>query len=199
MWKSTTLNMAGASHTHDVYQQHDINNCGPSSIIMTVNQGLKKSVSIGFAQTLVGQIEKAGGKRTGAQADARWHAWGDSSLGGYSDMDDLCTAIKKKWPGLNATTATGTSSHQDLLQAATPSSPVLAHVAWIGGGGHFIVCLGKNAANQMVWLDPYNGVVVNDYHGDATEDAVYYNTAQNSFGKSAAQAWSWHGIYTTPA
>lgn len=197
MWKNSTLNIGGIDYTYDVYQQHDINNCGPSSIIMTVKQATGRSIAIGFAQFLVGTMEKASGKRGAVGADARWHAWGEGGNGGYSNMDDLCSAMQKKWPNLNATADKGGQTHRTKLQNCTPKKPALAHVAWIGGGGHFIVCLGKNAQGKMVWLDPYYGVVECIDHGN--DDFVYYNTGSNSFGKGTAQAWSQFAIYTNPS
>jgi hypothetical protein len=198
MWKSTTLNSNG-SYTYDVYQQHDINNCGPSSITMAVKQGLGKSVSIGFAQMLVGQIEVGAGRRTAAAGDARWHDWGEGPEGGYSYLGDLCAAIKKQWPDLNPTMDKGGATHGAKLGACTPNKPALAHVGWDGGGGHFIVCLGKQANGRMLWLDPYFGVVECGYRYSNTKKAVRYRTAHNSFGRSADKAWSSLAIYMDPA
>ena len=197
-WQNTSLNVAGTTFSYDVYKQHDINNCGPSSIIMTANQALNRKVAIGFAQAMVGKSEQARGERTASGADARWHSWDNSSTGGYSGLNDLKTTLNAKWPGLNATDIAVDRNHCEKLAACTPAKPALAHVAWTGGGGHFIVCLGKVVGDaKMVFLDPYYGVVVCEYYAHQGR-ALHYSTAQNSFGRSAASAWSEHAIYTNP-
>ena len=196
-WRNTTLSAGGVDHTYDVFQQHDKNNCGPSSIVMLVRQRLQKHVSIGFTQLSVGLSEQSSGKRDQSGADARWHAWGDDPKGGYSFMDDLESTLKEKWPALKASQDQTGSSHRAKLAACTPAKPALAHVAWVGGGGHFIVCLGKHGTD-MLWLDPFYGVVLCPHQEDATGDGLEYKTNQGSFGQGSNTGWSRLGIYTDP-
>lgn len=197
-FEKTTLVKGGNSYTYDVYRQHDINNCGPSSIVMTIKQATGRTVAIGFVQMLVGKMELFAGRRGQGDADARWHSWDNSSTGGYSQGGDLLKALQAKWPTLGATDTAEDLCHPEKLAACTPNKPALTHVAWTGGGGHFVVCLGKKTgSSDMVFLDPYYGVVACDYynHGDY---ALRYGTAFNSFGQGHSWAWSQYAIYTNP-
>jgi hypothetical protein len=197
-FENTTLVKGGNSYTYDVFRQHNINNCGPSSIVMTIKQATTRTIAIGFAQMMVGKMELFSGKRSASAADARWHSWDNSATGGYSYMGDLLNTIKKKWPELRATDTDNGLCHPEKLAACTPNKPALTHVAWSNGGGHFVVCLGKKiGSNDLVFLDPYYGVVVCDYynHGDY---ALRYSTHSNSFGKRGSWAVSKLAIYTNP-
>jgi hypothetical protein len=184
MWVQTTLTVSGTARTYMVYQQHDVQNCGPSSIIMLVKQALDRDVAIGTAQTLVGQAERglapANAKISLKQMDARFHQWGAGGFGvGWTNGWALRDTLTKKWAALNLTeSANGEITD---LRPCTPQKPAICRVGWDGGNdGHFIVCLGKSG-NDFLFLDPYYGVV-------ATPEALNgsklkYSTAQNSFNK----------------
>jgi hypothetical protein len=70
----------------------------------------------------------------------------------------------------------GSSSVYDYLSYyARRTTPVIVHIKWGGGGGHFVVCPQVYDDGTAVFLDPWYGLV------EATrEDLPYYQVANGT-------------------
>jgi len=192
-WKKTTMT-AGGGHEYNVFQQHDMNNCGPSSITMLLKYALDRDVPIGFVQMLCGKMEEGRTIDTGRSRDARWHDWG---AGGTTIGWVLLDALKKKWSQLNAYDDP-TNGTIGQLRLCSASQPALVRVAWAGGGGHFVVCIGVSGPN-MIFLDPYFGIVATPNVTQRTSGNLRYNTINNSFGKGEKRGEITYAIFTDPS
>lgn len=178
--------------TYNIYQQHDINNCGPSSIAILLKQALNKDVSLGFIQMACGKVESKDGFNSGRTGDSRWHDWGD---GGWTIGWTLLHTLQQKWSDLNANEDHGCTS-ADLTDHASPDKPAICRVGWDGGnGGHFFVCVGANGGN-LVFLDPYFGLVALANTNNTNE--LQYSTLGGSFSKGASTGSITYAVYTSP-
>ena len=191
--ESTTVTIGGVTYEYYVYRQHDLNNCGPSSIVMLVKQALNKDISIGFAQMLCGKMEENRGLKSAEQADSRWHSWGE---GGTTIGWVLLDSLKKKWPKLNAY-ENPVNGETAQLKLCSPNKPAICRVEWSNNTGHFIVCLGKSG-DKMVYLDPYYGIVVCSAASIHSDGSLKYSTASNSFNKGTANGHITYAIFTNP-
>lgn len=140
---------------HDLCRQDLDNSCAAASIAMCVRKVKNTLCSESNARDAIGKLDASIKNFRDGTAAYTWrevgiqpHAWGAalSSLG--------CQYAKTR----EAANAAGLIA---LLRSCGRRKPGVAGVLWDGGGGHAIVCIGRdNAGNNMLFLDPgHTGVV----------------------------------------
>jgi hypothetical protein len=186
-WKK----VAHGGTDYHIYQQHDLNNCGPSSIAILLKQALGLNVAIGLIQMACGQTEAADAYDPGRSADARWYDWG---VGGATIGWTLLHTLQRKWKALKANEDHDEMS-DTIVANVSAQKPAICRVEWTNGDGHFIVCVGQ-VGTDLVFLDPYFGLVT--VPAGTGSNVVQYSTLGGSFSQSAATGQITYVIYTDP-
>lgn len=143
-WQTVTVR----NHVYKVYQQQHGESCGPSSVLMVLNQ--KKRTT---AETLV----RLWFKETEGADDGRVLDF-SGGAGFFTIVKVLSERAK-----ITATRRLDLVPTGSVMRC-TPDAPGILRIGWTRGGGHFVVCVGT-IADQMiperVYLDPWYGVVRN--------------------------------------
>jgi ABC-type bacteriocin/lantibiotic exporter with double-glycine peptidase domain len=157
-WKTKTV----AHHTFDVLLQEQEADCGLCCVAMVVNlKGQGKPTSALVRQELPkGAYQPSTMDRTGFQPTPLSMAvqpTAHHSDGTY--LRDLQQALTK-W-GIQSTYKGGGARVQDAIIDAQAGEPIICHVTWQGGGGHWVVITHAQGASHFV-LDPDSGLWVNN-------------------------------------
>ena len=146
-WSS--FNLSDGTSVQLYLQQFD-NECGPSCVA-TVGRIFGKGMDIGPARTAVGNIDH--NKPPGG---ALWHDWTKD----WSYMTSLTQALSQYGLRMAHTKKNQSAgNYQTFCEGRYLKSPAILRVRWTGGGGHFVVTVGKNKATRdyIEILDPAFG------------------------------------------
>ncbi len=161
-------------------QQQKNMSCGPTCVRIAKELYHNKKIGEEVMRGLVG-LQYSGQSNTGvtlvqaAQAsDTRWQ-----QQGAIEDM--VLPAVKL--PPLPIPQARFVHGLQPL-RSASRNRPAILGFNWVGGGGHFVVCVGPTKADisLFVILDPDGGLQYLSAD-DAVGNAFYYNPSYGGTGQ----------------
>jgi hypothetical protein len=142
----------GDGINHQLCQQDLDNSCACASVAMVV----RKIKSTG--------CDEQSARRTIDSLMAFEHSRGQQDWNTMGTLDKIVASALSKYKVTSAKTwdnVDGPTMSSFLQTRCTKSKPGIAFVEWDGGGGHAIVCLGKNnAGTQVLFLDPAHNAVV---------------------------------------
>jgi hypothetical protein len=143
----------GDGVNHQLCQQALDNTCACASVAMVVRKikstGLDEAAARHTIDKLMGYEHSRGGEN--------WSTLGTMDKLVASALADYKVSSAKTWDNLD-----GATMSKFLQTRCTRSKPGIAFVNWDPpGGGHAIVCLGKNnAGTNVLFLDPAHNAVI---------------------------------------
>jgi len=153
MWSTQTIKLAGVPRTFDVYAQQATHSCGPSCVMMVINQMLNQKPAEAIVRLWFGQVEllhHRSGILDGKEADGRIFNFASDS-----HIDTIRDVLRDK-KQVNARYSIGLANG---ITACSPAYPGVARLTWtLNDQGHFIVALGR-MAGDYVYLDPFHGLI----------------------------------------
>lgn len=143
-----------------LYMQQFANECGPSSVA-TIGRLLGRNTDIGPARTTIGNVDH---NRPPGMAGG--HNWQQD----WAYMTSLTQALSQYGVRMAYTRKNlSPNNYQSFCERRSQRSPAILRVQWNNGGGHFVVTVGKNGAQQQNFieiLDPaygYQRVALTDF------------------------------------
>lgn len=147
-WVQETDSQGGV---HNIFRQEHNVSCGVCCCIMILRLVLGRKVDgEGPIIALVDQQERALWNMMGRTGRDSW----DSSAALVTSLTQVLSKLKVQQA---YTVKTGSAAH--VCKQASPSRPALLTIRWSSGGEHATLCLGQKGLNNLVFLDPFYGVV----------------------------------------
>lgn len=128
---------------HQVCVQLYASSCGPACVAMAerVYKHLNRS-------------DESRARYLSQKYPGKWTISGGSYISNLSSI--LNRAGVKTYAAKDVTPA---QVHAYLKHYAASASPVIAQIAWFGGGSHFVLCALRDHDNSFVFYDPFYGLV----------------------------------------
>jgi len=206
MWiHNSNLAYNGQNYTYNVYRQNFEDDCSVACMIMLVKHVLNRDLARTIAQLWIRQTQRTNTNQTQhANLDivryangqplrrlaAPDHAWRWGGGRGGASVGHIFYSLKRhlpQHPWLWVMPGRGSDVIPIQLADCTPQRPAIVSIDWNNnGGGHVALCLGKRPFRpEIVFLDPYHGVVACNYvnYGNWLD----YNTQHSSFNRGASQ------------
>jgi hypothetical protein len=150
-----------AGRSFDILFQDQEADCGLCCVAMVVNLfGLGKPTSSAVKQDLKeGSYKPSTKDRSGFSPSVLTMVLPDTST--HSDGTYLISlqSVLKKWK-IGSVYNSSLTNVQAAIQGAVAGAPIICHVTWTGGGGHWVVITHSMGASHYI-LDPYYGLAIN--------------------------------------
>ena len=160
--------------THQLWAQRQANSCAVASIWMARNQALQQTVNEGewdLAWRIYGRVVEgldvvpeppAPTSLDPGSHQANQNTFEDMFSRYGTFMDQVAQALRHE--GLIANPSHFSPGMTVTTSWITPTSPAIVLVGWYNAagnrqGGHFIVASRINSSGQVVYLDPWGGVL----------------------------------------
>jgi ABC-type bacteriocin/lantibiotic exporter with double-glycine peptidase domain len=180
-WTSQTV----AGYTYDVLLQQQQADCGLCCVAMVVNQlGRGRPSSAAVKQMLdQGAYKPATADRAGFRPSILTAVVSPPVTGSPGTvLPSLKAALAKYQIG---STITGPAAMSSGLATVTPRNPLITHITWNNGGGHWVV-VAKVAGTAQFVLDPAYGLRINSSPTDyswAQQGATPGQVVVNAHGR----------------
>ncbi|MFV1873549.1 MAG: cysteine peptidase family C39 domain-containing protein [Oleiphilus sp.] len=174
-------NYTKAGRSFDVLIQEQEADCGLCCVAMIVNQKGQGKPSSSMVKNLIG--------KQNYQPSTKDRAWAAPSILTLTvtptETHSSGTYLKSLQDALNTYGVKSTycgphANIQGAIKNATADQPIIAHVTWNSGAGHWVV-ITHSQGNSHYVLDPYYGLQIN------SDTTLYQGVEQGGTGPGSVQ------------